>query len=73
MKQRSSQHQIIYQNQSHLVQRYFEQCNICPTLEDICLATDLLARFCQEGYTKELSELFSRFDKHIEEKYKNTK
>ena len=73
MKQRSSQHQIVFQNQSHLVQRYFEQCGICPSLEDICLATDLMTRFCQEGYTKELNELFTRFDAHIEKKYKNIK
>ena len=67
---RSSQHQIIFQNQSHLVQRYFESCKICPSLRDIALATDLMARFCQEGYSKELGELFERFDKHIKETYK---
>jgi glutaminase len=70
MANRTSQHQIIYQNQSHLVQRYFEQCGICPTLQDICLATDLLTRFCQEGYTKELADLLKRFDQHINETYK---
>ena len=69
-KNRESQHQIIFQNQSHLVQRYFEQCGICPTLQDIALATDLMVRFCQEGYTKELSDLFQRFDTHIQEQYK---
>ena len=68
--QRSSQHQIIFQNQSHLVQKYFESCNICPSLEDIALATDLMVRFCQEGYSKELSDLFERFDSHISKKYK---
>tara|TARA_R110000823_G_scaffold209059_1_gene339348 strand:- start:76 stop:291 length:216 start_codon:yes stop_codon:yes gene_type:complete len=68
---RSTQHQIIFQNQSHLVQRYFEQCGICPTLQDLCLATDLMSRFCQEGFTKELSELFHRFETHIQKEYKN--
>jgi hypothetical protein len=72
-KERSSQHQIIFQNQSHLVQRYFEQCNVCPTLHDIALATDLMVRFCQEGYSKELGEVFERFDNHIETKYKGDK
>ncbi len=69
-KHRDSQHQIIFQNQSHLIQRYFESCKICPTLQDIALATDLMVRFCQEGYSKELDEIFERFDKHIEKKYK---
>ena len=71
--QRSSQHQITFQNQSHLVLKYFENCNICPSLMDICLATDLMVRFCQEGYTKELSDLFERFDNHIEKQYKGSK
>ena len=73
MKERSSQHQIVFQNQSHLVQRYFEQCGICPSLEDICLATDLMVRFCKEGYSKELNEIFKRFDIHIQNNYKNIK
>jgi hypothetical protein len=67
---RSSQHQIIFQNQSHLVQRYFESCKICPSLHDIALATDLMTRFCQEGYSKELADLFNRFDDHIQKNYK---
>jgi hypothetical protein len=71
-KQRSSQHQITFQNQSHLVQRHFEQMNISPTLMDICLATDLMTRFCQEGYTKELGDLFERFEAHIDKQYKNS-
>lgn len=69
-RQRTEQHKIIFQNQSHLIQRYFEQRQICPTLQDICLATDLMVRFCQDGYSKELGELFERFDKHIQETYK---
>jgi hypothetical protein len=70
-KTRTSQHQIIFQNQSHLVENYFHNCGICPSLLDIALATDLMARFCQEGYTKELGDLFDRFDTHIQGKYKN--
>jgi hypothetical protein len=73
MEKRTSQHQIIYQNQSHLVQRYFDQCGICPSLLDICLATDLMTRFCQEGYSKNIEDLFKRFDTHIQNSYKNNK
>jgi hypothetical protein len=69
-QERSSQHQITFQNQSHLVQRYFETCGICPTLQDIALGTDLMVRFCKEGYSKELSDLFERFDTHIQNQYK---
>lgn len=73
MEKRTSQHQIIYQNQSHLVQRYFDQCGICPSLLDICLATDLMVKFCQEGYSKNIEDLFKRFDTHIQNNYKNIK
>jgi hypothetical protein len=58
--------------QEHLIQRHFEQMNISPTLMDICLATDLMTRFCQEGYTKELGDLFERFESHIDKQYKNS-
>ena len=68
--ERTSQHQITFQNQSHLVQKYFEACGVCPTLHDIALGTDLMVRFCKEGYSKELSDLFGRFEKHIQQQYK---
>jgi hypothetical protein len=63
---RDSQHQITFQNQSHLIERHFENRGIKPKLMDICLATDLMVRFCQEGYSKELSDLFDRFESHIQ-------
>jgi len=61
---------IIFQNQSHLVQKHFNDCGICPELIDINLATALQVQFVIEGFTKELSERFQSFEKYISEKYK---
>ncbi len=61
---------IVFQNQSHLVQKHFENCNICPSLLDICLGTDLMVRFATEGFSKELKERFDAYDKYIVEQYK---
>ena len=61
---------IIFQNQSHLVQKHFNDCGICPELIDINLATSLQVQFVINGFTKELSERFQSFEKYISEKYK---
>lgn len=61
---------IVFQNQSHLVQKHFENCGVCPSLMDICLGTDLMVRFATEGYSKELKERFDAYDNYIQEQYK---
>jgi len=60
---------IIWQNQSHLIQRHFSNCGICPDLYDICLATDIMVEFAQKGHSKELMERFTNYEKYIMEKY----
>lgn len=69
---KTNQETIVFQNQSHLVQRYFESCGICPSLMDICLATDLMVRWATEGYSKELKERFDKLETYLESK-KNEK
>lgn len=59
---------IVFQNQSHLVQQHFNNCGICPTLLDICLATDLMVKFATEGYSKELKTRFDNFEIYIADK-----
>jgi hypothetical protein len=70
MKGRTESQKIVFQNQSHLVERYFNNCGICPTLKDIGLGTDLMVRFATEGYSKQLGEVMDRFDEYIQDKYK---
>lgn len=65
---KTKEEQIIFQNQSHLVQRYFEACGVCPSLMDICMATDLMVRWGTEGYSKELKGRFDNLDIYIESK-----
>lgn len=65
---KTKEEQIIFQNQSHLVQRYFESCGLCPSLFDICLATDLMVRWAMEGHSKELFGRFENLDKYIKTK-----
>jgi len=65
---------IIFQNQSHLIQRYFNDCNICPSLLTIALATDVMVDFAMKGPTKEVLERFEKMEAFIkEEKKKQSK
>lgn len=61
---------IVFQNQSKLVHDYFKGCGICPDLLDVCMATDLMVRFCIEGYSPELKKRFDNMETYISEKYK---
>lgn len=70
---RSKEEAIIFQNQSHLVQRHFTSCGICPDLLDIALATDIMVQFVSQGYNEKVKERFDNFEKYIDEKYKNSK
>ena len=67
---RTKEQQIVFQNQSKLIQEHFKNCDICPDLLDICLGTDLMVRFCSEGFSGELKERFEAYEKYISEKYK---
>lgn len=61
---------IIFQNQSHLVQRYFNDCNICPSLMTIALATDVMVDFAINGPTKEVLTRFEKMEAFIREEKK---
>jgi hypothetical protein len=61
---------IVFQNQSHLVQKYFNDCGICPDLLDIALATDIMVKFAVNGFNKDLKIRFDNFQKYCDEKYK---
>ena len=74
MKQRTKEEQIVFQNQSHLVQKYFESCGICPSLLTIALATDVMVDFAINGPTKEVLGRFEKMELFIQsEKKKNEK
>lgn len=67
---RTDQDRIMFQNQSHLIQKYFEGCGICPDLYDIGLATDLMVEYVKIGSKdKTLKERFDKFQSYITEKY----
>jgi hypothetical protein len=68
---RTKDQSIVFQNQSHLVQRHFQNCGICPDLLDICLATDLMVDFGTNGYSKDLKERFDKMETYIESKYQH--
>lgn len=57
---------IIFQNQSHLVQKYFEACGICPQLYLIAKATDLMVEYCLQGHSKELKDKFDKLEEYVE-------
>lgn len=58
---------IIFQNQSHLVQKYFENCDMCPSLLTIALATDVMVDFAMKGPTKDVLSRFEKMEQFIEE------
>lgn len=61
---------IIFQNQSHLVQKYFQDCGMCPSLLTIALATDVMVDFAMNGPTKAVLERFEKMDRYIQEEKK---
>jgi hypothetical protein len=67
-KQRTKDEIIIFQNQSHLVQKWFSECGICPTLFDLALATDVMVDFCINGPTKQVQERFTKLNNYLESK-----
>ena len=62
---------IVFQNQSHLVQKYFNDCGICPDLLDIALATDIMVEFATKGFSKDLKNRFDNFQIYCDGKYKS--
>ena len=70
MKPRTKDEIIVFQNQSHLIQKHFNSCGICPELLDVALCTDLMTKFAIEGYSKELKERFDTMEKYLKDKYK---
>ena len=65
---------IIFQNQSHLIQKYFQDCGMCPSLLTIALATDVMVDFAMKGPTKEVLTRFEKMEQYIQaEKNKNGK
>lgn len=71
-KQRLKEEQIIFQNQSHLVQKWFQDCGVCPTLFEIALATDVMVDFAMYGPSKEVQERFTKLEAYIKSN-RNTK
>jgi hypothetical protein len=63
---RTKEETIIFQNQSHLVERHFNNCGYCPTLLEIALATDVMVDFATKGPTKEVLTRFEKMQAHIE-------
>jgi hypothetical protein len=70
MKTRTKDEMIVFQNQSHLIQQHFKNCDICPDLLDLALCTDLMTKFAVEGYSKELKQRFEDMENYLNEKYR---
>lgn len=69
---RTKEETIIFQNQSHLVQKYFQDCGITPSLLVIANATDLMVQYALNGPKKELLDRFHQMEQYIQEQ-KNKK
>jgi hypothetical protein len=63
---RTKEELIVFQNQSSLVQRYFNDCGICPSLLTIALATDVMVDFALNGPTKAVLERFEKMERYIQ-------
>lgn len=61
---------IVFQNQSHLVQKYFQDCGMCPSLLTIASATDVMVDFAINGPTKTVLQRFRKMDRYIQEQKK---
>lgn len=73
MAQRTKDQIIIFQNQSHLVQKHFNDCGICPSLLMVALATDVMVDFAMNGPTKEVLTRFEKMEKFIQDEKEKIK
>jgi hypothetical protein len=62
---RTKEELIVFQNQSSLVQRYFNDCGLCPSLLTIALATDVMVDFALNGPTKSVLDRFEKMETYI--------
>jgi hypothetical protein len=69
--EKEKQHIIVRQSMIKFTLDYFNQCGICPSMEDVMKVTTILENFCIEGYSKDMSTKFEKIDQYIKDKYKN--
>jgi hypothetical protein len=60
---------IVLQNQSHLVERWFNNRGIKADLFDISMATDVMSDFVLSGMTKDVIQRFKTMDEYLNKKY----
>lgn len=63
---------IVLQNQSHLVERWFQNKGFKADLFDIAMATDVMSDFVLNGMTKEVIQRFKTMDEYLDKKYKKS-
>jgi hypothetical protein len=66
---RSNEDRIMFQNQSHLVQKYFADCGICPSMWDLARMTDVMVMYVKHGRCEVTETAFKRADEHIKATY----
>jgi hypothetical protein len=64
---------IVFQNQTHLIQKWFQDCGRCPSLLEIALATDVMVDFAMKGPTKDVLKRFEKLEAYLKEQVQQSK
>lgn len=67
--EREKQRIIVRQSMMKFALDYFNQCSICPTMEDVVKVTTILENFCIDGYSKDMMTKFAKIDQYIKDTY----
>lgn len=65
---RTKEECIVWQNQSHLVQRYLDSKGYNAPLSEICRITDVMTEYALSGRTKEALQKLDAVDNYLKEK-----
>jgi len=63
---RQREEAIVWQNQSHLVQRYAEQRGLNLTLFDICRVTDVMTEYVITGRDKSVTQKLEAIESYFQ-------
>ena len=66
----NTQESIVRQSSLKFVQEYANGLGSSLTLKETFSVANIVADYCQNGWSKELGEKVEMLDKHIEDKYR---
>lgn len=68
----STQDSIVRQSSLKFVTEYCRTIGTALTLKEVIGITNVITDYCQNGYSKEISERIDKIDNHIQQKFEES-